>query len=846
MMGCILILMIMTVLTGTHAEHISRQNYGYTLQKKGEALITTGQVRLIFHVVLPNFDLQDSHTTFNCTQQYNDAAAQRRCVHFQKIVRAIYELKHDMTHHLRDRMAEINELLHNLPRERSRPSRSLFTWIGSGIADVFGLSTHKDMNSIQALLTRVLSNTQRATQTWRKGQNLFTNTVKLTNERFRNIEALLSGSRMSIQQENERLTNLKSEVMGNYKLMAVIVKELHIALRHVQEIEALYNGIQELSHGKLSNHLVRRSTLRRVLNTMAIQMRSYGNGEDDQYELIHDDFHYYYKEARIGAAVHNSDHGRILFIVLHAPITLHSIRQALTVWQVQVFPLISPDSNQIYYTVLNSAPKYILYHAANPLYLEATHWDDFPNQARKNFLDLHDSSLIFHKTTQKSCAMALFGTNLDAIQSACGYHMIFRPLPRQVFRITDDKLLLNNISQIVVKRKARRYVHPINTTLELNATQTFYSIPCETQVEADNKIFFSTEHCDGWFTSVNHEVTHPVNFLILRQYFGDNELLQDINSAIELNESVKSQLPLLEIEKPKFAHKLAVAEDFKFKFEDIINSSQNAEKAYESLSHLVFSKMIENASNENSFNFFSWIHWIAILSMCFTILNIVAISLLFFRYKSLSLLILSLSKARGLGFDFIVSTTTTTPAPDIWHDVQKVVKQIWSLELILLLIFLLLLSIAISYLIGKCKRRPHYATIIELHLSTKTEDILFTWLKLQYPANYYRIDLSPIAISFNKVCFFSRLYFNKALEIHFERTQKQIKIPSSLFILPHLSRKAWRMINDDSCNAMIVITTITNEIVDILPLSWHGRAISKSDTSIPLYPTHELQTMGSC
>jgi len=48
-MGCILmILMIMTVLTklGTNGEHISRQNYGYKLQKKEKALITTGQVRL--------------------------------------------------------------------------------------------------------------------------------------------------------------------------------------------------------------------------------------------------------------------------------------------------------------------------------------------------------------------------------------------------------------------------------------------------------------------------------------------------------------------------------------------------------------------------------------------------------------------------------------------------------------------------------------------------------------------------------------------------------------------------------------------------------------------------------
>jgi len=53
-------------------------------------------------------------------------------------------------------MEEIDEMLHQLPRESPRSLRSIFLRIGSGIANVFGLSTHKDMQRIQTLLTRVL------------------------------------------------------------------------------------------------------------------------------------------------------------------------------------------------------------------------------------------------------------------------------------------------------------------------------------------------------------------------------------------------------------------------------------------------------------------------------------------------------------------------------------------------------------------------------------------------------------------------------------------------------------------------------------------------------------------
>ena len=260
--------------------------------------------------------------------------------------------------------------------------------------------------------------------------------------------------------------------------------------------------------------------------------------------------------------------------------------------------------------------------------------------------------------------------------------------------------------------------------------------------------------------------------------------------------------------------------------------------------------MLQNAAQQENFNVFSWINWISIISMFLTTVNIIVISFLFIRYKSLSLIVFTLTKARGNQFDFIISTSTTTPTTDtiiiLWEDIQEALKDLWSLELILLLIFLLILSVTIAYFIGKCKQHPDHSTIIELQLLNTNEDMCFTRLKLKYPAHFYRIDLSPIAISINRFCFFSRLHFNDALAVRLERTKTQLKIPKSIFVYPHLSRKAWRLINSDSCIACIVILKVEYNIVDLLPLSWHGQPISLSARSMNLYPTEELSNISHC
>ena len=793
-------------------------------------MLTSGRVRLIFHYTFPTVIRRTGFSDINC-EEYDNSAAERRCMQFKDIVSNLYHMKRDILNHLADRMAEVDEMLYELPNQSQRRSRSLFTWLGSGIASVFGLSTYQDMHNVQTLLTKVLDGTQQAVQSWKNGQNLFTKVTRLSNERFQNIEAMLNMSQMSILDENRRLTNLQNEVLGSYKVMATVVQEIHLALHHIQETEALYHGIQNLINGKLSHHVVRKRLLQRALNVMAIEMRSWGRDSNVQYELIHNDIRYYYHQAEIGAAVHARQGQRTLFIVIHAPITLSTLSNPLTVWKLIPFPLKAPD-NQIYFTMLKTEFTYIMYDANNPFYLVATNHDDLPQAGTTNFINIHDPTITLYRTNIPSCALSLFGLQLNNIKSMCGYHIIFKELPSEVFRISENKLLLNNIPSITVSRGAREYVKMINKTVEFQTPQSFYNIPCEAKVEVMNQIFFSTEHCDGWLEEELDNITFPINLPVLRHYFEDNELLSDVNAAIELNDTVSAKLPLLAVERPEYSKMLAIEGEYKFDFNKAINSSQSDELMYDSLAHLMWSKMVQTAANTGIFNPFDAFHWISLISLILSALNFIALCILYVRYKSISILLLSLPKVHGVQQFIFTTSTTAVPTAlsfyDVWMSFQAVVSEIFALELILTLIFILLLVTVIVHFTRDHFRSSKNHTFVRL--SVQANNLIYECgiLRLSYPPHFYRLDIHPITLTIDSTGYFSRLNFGNSIQIT-GPGQQLISYTNSALILPWKLSLLKNILKNPEHRAMLILLNNRGTIIDILPLpdkSETGRTLS--------------------
>jgi len=64
------------------------------------------------------------------------------------------------------------------------------------------------------------------------------------------------------------------------------VKVIHLALRHIQEVESLYAEIQDLNNGKLSHHLISKQLLQQSLFTVAANVKSRQKDNNDYYTLF--------------------------------------------------------------------------------------------------------------------------------------------------------------------------------------------------------------------------------------------------------------------------------------------------------------------------------------------------------------------------------------------------------------------------------------------------------------------------------------------------------------------------------------------------------------------------------
>ena len=122
-----------------------------------------------------------------------------------------------------------------------------------------------------------------------------------------------------------------------------------------------------------------------------------------------------------------------------------------------------------------------------------------------NHIDIRDAMVALQSTSKDDCAMVLIKHNLLLIKRHCKYHIISDYLQPAVYRIGENKLLLNNISSLIVSRVERKLdsrndandtVVEIQNVVDISVAQFIFQLPCEAMVTVLNKIYYSSEHCN--------------------------------------------------------------------------------------------------------------------------------------------------------------------------------------------------------------------------------------------------------------------------------------------------------------------------------------------------------------
>jgi len=358
--------------------------------------------------------------------------------------------------------------------------------------------------------------------------------------------------------------------------------------------------------------------------------------------------------------------------------------------------------------------------------------------------------------------------------------------------------------------------------IPINGTQSVYTLRCESTVHVLGNVYLSEEFCDDFSPQTQTNVNYPYNMLILRHFFSNHTLLEDINAALELDYVLKANLPPLAIERTEYDEILASESESRLDFETAINATENQAKIYDSLTTVVWQKMLAMATANTEFNLLSGFDWSIVICMIITILNTFAITILCLRLKAISMLVVGV---RGAGAEFIFSLPPTTTvktinvsAEMIWQGIKDALSDLIGLETIMAIILILLFVGLILKIFRTKEAIAKYQTKIFINFESSTFNVCKHLTDLNYASDFYKIEIKPTILSLEQSIFFGYIKLNNCIKITNKLTKLIIPIPDKIYIYPHELRRTARLLANEF-HPLMILTNQKNKHIDVIHLA---------------------------
>ena len=128
-----------------------------------------------------------------------------------------------------------------------------------------------------------------------------------------------------------------------------------------------------------------------------------------------------------------------LVINLFVPLTVPELSDYFSVYAVESLPLAAPDGDDRHYTALNVDFQAILYNKDLDYYSVVTTLAELPST---EVINLHTNGIVLRTRNMKGCGISLVEGSLADIKHYCGYSIVMKPLPAEVFKIDEHRILI--------------------------------------------------------------------------------------------------------------------------------------------------------------------------------------------------------------------------------------------------------------------------------------------------------------------------------------------------------------------------------------------------------------------
>ena len=183
-------------LPGAYPRYINKHNYGYVLKYDREINIATYDARLIFHMILPDWNTQFNFRPLDCRSHVNGLVAVicGRMHQIRESVRRVYAYNLLYVQH---QVRRVYEVIQDVPiRQRTRTARGVLTDI---LSRATGLASRDDLKGVENILEQIQKGVLEASRLWGDGAKSLSAALKIEQDRMRNVFNILGEYRQEIR-----------------------------------------------------------------------------------------------------------------------------------------------------------------------------------------------------------------------------------------------------------------------------------------------------------------------------------------------------------------------------------------------------------------------------------------------------------------------------------------------------------------------------------------------------------------------------------------------------------------------------------------------------------------------
>ena len=632
------------------------------------------------------------------------------CAAKNRLAFNINAIRIELGHNLNDTVKLLDQLLPNteLPSD-SKQKRAIFSFIGSIIHDLTGLSDEDEINQIKGqinLLKKAIS-TVGNTLT-RQGSDL-SSFIRTVNDRITNA---INGVRENALQTEELAMEFHNATQNLERLSFLISASIVKELANVQTINHQYNifkqAISDLAEGKLSPLLIKPALLRKTITDIQNMLtRDYPN-----FFLLSTNPQYYYKHANFYVYRHDSN----ILVTLHFPI---SCVQTFELYRVYSWPSPVNDSTAAA-TQIKDLPDYLAISIDKQFFVPLT--SEETSHCIGADLLICKFRPTMRSVSSKNCVANLFLGNVPQIKEQCNFRFLSNAIKPHLLNIGQGQLIVYQTPRIIVEcpPNKRKVIPGCNFCM--------IKLTCGCLAISEDILFQSSITSKNSITKL-----YPVNLALLHNFFNDQEL-QTILANTTFQEPLSIILPQLQVYKHKMSSILSTDHELDLSLKKIAEKTKNNTKIYSSIADAYLDGQFSITDD----TIFDYKFLITITALILSILNAIMVFLLFRKLKMISTILLASHTARAIGPKFHYKPDNVAMDTNDQNDHDFIISTLqW--DHVIFSICALILSILVIRMIYKSFCKNHSCTHLLLEVSSTHYCVNLVVFKLASCPHYYDI-----------------------------------------------------------------------------------------------------------